>query len=172
MESKRARRWSSNCDRRLSIPDESEAVDGNYTILPANQQRQPLPGHKIGGDEVRGRGEAEHRRSFADATGPQVVPLARRQVGGAVTHSPDDALGQQVAQGSVDGGVRLTEDACQFRRIHEGRPAEDVEQLSFGERDIPAPKGVEGSFPMPRNRKRLCPTETKVRNSKSSDEPS
>ena len=33
----------------------------------------------------------------------------------------------------MDGSVRLAENACQLRRVDEGRPAEGVEQLSFGE---------------------------------------
>lgn len=49
---------------------------------------------------------------------------------------PDDAVGQQVAQGSVDPGVRLAEDAHQLRRIDEGPPAEGIEQLSFGNRHV------------------------------------
>ena len=56
--------------------------------------------------------------------------------GGAVAYPPDDALGQLVGQGSVDCGVRLAEDARQLRRIDEGRPAEGVEQLSFGDRHV------------------------------------
>ena len=59
--------------------------------------------------------------------------MARRQVGGAVADPSDDALGQQVDQRAVDRGVRLTQDACQLRRVDERRPAEGVEQLSFGD---------------------------------------
>ena len=70
---------------------------------------------------------------FADALGRQVVSLARRQLGGAVAHSPDDAFGHQAGQGSVDRGVRLTENECQLRRIDERRPADGVEQLSVRE---------------------------------------
>ena len=43
-----------------------------------------------------------------------------------------DAFGQQVGKGAVDRRVRLAENERQFRRIDEGRPAEGVEQLSFG----------------------------------------
>ena len=55
------------------------------------------------------------------------VSLARRQMGGAVAHTPDDALGQQTGQGTVNRGVRLAENERQFRRIDERRPAEGVE---------------------------------------------
>ena len=44
-----------------------------------------------------------------------------------MTHPADDAVGQQVGQGAVDGRVRLAEDARQLRRVDEGRPAEGVE---------------------------------------------
>ena len=43
---------------------------------------------------------------------------------------PDDALGQQVAQGSVDGGARLAKNERQLHRVDERRLAEGVEQLS------------------------------------------
>ena len=43
-----------------------------------------------------------------------------------MAHPPDDALSKQVAQGKVDGRVRLAEDERQLRRIDEGRPAEGV----------------------------------------------
>ena len=76
---------------------------------------------------------------MSDALGRQVVSLARRQVGGAVAHAPDNAVGQQVGQGSVDGRVRLAQDARQFRRVDERHPAEgveEVERLSVGEGHI------------------------------------
>ena len=38
----------------------------------------------------------------------------------------DDAIGQQVGQGSVDGRVRRAENERQLRRIDEGRSAEVV----------------------------------------------
>ena len=50
-----------------------------------------------------------------------------------MAHPPGDAVGQQVGQGAVDGGVRLTEDERQLRRIDERRPAEGVEQLPVGD---------------------------------------
>ena len=40
---------------------------------------------------------------------------------------------QQAGQGAVDGGVGLTQDERQLRRVDEGRPAESVEHLSFGQ---------------------------------------
>ena len=43
-----------------------------------------------------------------------------------MAHAPGDAVGQQVGQYSVDRGVRFAQDACQFRRIDERRPAERV----------------------------------------------
>ena len=72
----------------------------------------------------------------------------------------------------MHGRVGLAQDACQFRRIDEWHPAESLEQLSFGERHILDPKGVEGTFPMPRGRGDWASTETKGRNSNSSDESS
>ena len=89
--------------------------------------RQPLPGHGVGAHEVRGRRKAENPGGLSDALVCQVVSLARRQVGGAVAHPPHDALGQQVGQGPVDGGVRLAKDAGQLCRIDERRPAEGIE---------------------------------------------
>ena len=50
-----------------------------------------------------------------EAVGRQVVSLARRQVGGPVTHPPDDPVGQQAGQGSVNRGVRLAENERQLR---------------------------------------------------------
>ena len=111
----------------------SESVDAGHRVQPADEQRQPLPGHGVGPHEVRGRGKAEQLSGLSDAFGRQVVPLARRQMGGAVAHTPDYAFGQQVAQGSVDCGVRLAENKRQLRRIDERRSAKGVEQLSFGE---------------------------------------
>ena len=147
MASKRARRWSSNYDPRSSILDKSEAVDGNYTILPANQQRQPLPLHGIGPHEVRGRVEAEDLGGLSDATGRQVVSSARRQMYGAVGHVPEDAIGQQVGQMAVDRRVRLTQDERQFHRVDERQPAEGVEQLRSEGAMFPAyqERGVLGS---------------------------
>ena len=108
-----------------------ESVDAGNRVHPADEERQPLPGHGIGPHEVRGRVVAEHPGGFTDATGRQVVPLARRQVDGAVAHPPHDAVCKQSGQSAVDRGVRLTEDARQLRRIDEGRLAEGVEKLSF-----------------------------------------
>ena len=63
-----------------------------------------------------------------------MIPLARRQMGGAVASPPHDASGQKAGQSAVDRGVGLAENERQLRRIDEGRPAEGVEQLSFGDR--------------------------------------
>ena len=92
-----------------------EMVDVGHRVHPADEQRQPLPGHGVSPHEVRGRGEAEDSCGLSDALGRQVVSLTRRQVGGAVAYPPGDALGQQLGQGAVDRGVRLTEDARQLR---------------------------------------------------------
>ena len=62
--------------------------------------------------------------------GRHVVPLGRRQVGGAVARPAHEAFGQQVCQDAVDRGVRLVENERQLRRVDERRPAEGVEQLS------------------------------------------
>ena len=64
--------------------------------------------------EVRGRRKAEQPRGFADSLRCQEVPTARRQLGGAVTDAPDDAIGQQAGQGAVDRRVRLAQNACQL----------------------------------------------------------
>ena len=110
-----------------------ESVDGGNRVHPADEQRQPLFGHRVGSHEVRGGLEAENRGGFADAVGRQVVSPARRQVGGAVAHPPGDADGQEAGQGAVDRGVRLAENEGQLRRIDERHPAEGVENLSLGE---------------------------------------
>ena len=39
---------------------------------------------------------------------------------------PNDAVGQQVGQGTVDRGMRLAENEGQLRRIDDGRPAEGI----------------------------------------------
>ena len=52
-------------------------------------------------------------------------------------HPPDDTLGQQDGRDAVDGRVRLTQDQRQLRRFDEGSLAENVEQLSVGERHSP-----------------------------------
>ena len=80
-----------------------EAVDDGHRVHPADEQRQPLPGHRIGAHEVRGSLEAKELGGFADALSRQVVPLARRQVSGAVADPPYDTVGQQAGQGAVDG---------------------------------------------------------------------
>ena len=103
-----------------------ESIDGGHRVHAADEQRQPLPGHRVGPNEVRGRREAEEPGGLSDAVGRQEVSLARRQVGGAVADPPGVAVGQQVGQCSVDGRVRLAEDACQLRRVDERRPAEGV----------------------------------------------
>ena len=129
MASKRPRRWNSTCECSPSVPvghGGGEPVDGRHRVHPADEQREPLPGHRVGSHEVRGHRKAEEPGSLSDPLGGQVVSLARRQVGGAVTHPPDDAVGQQVGQGSVNRGVGLAEDARQFRRVDERHPAEGV----------------------------------------------
>ena len=47
-----------------------------------------------------------------------------------MAHPPRDAVRHKGGQGSVDGGVRLAQDAGQLRRVDEGRPAESVKKLS------------------------------------------
>ena len=90
-----------------------------------------LPGRRVCPHEVsRGSQSRAPRQSHPDAVGSQIVSLARRQVGGAVAHPLDDAVGPHVGQGSVDRGVRLAENERQFRRIDERRSAEGVQQLS------------------------------------------
>ena len=113
-----------------------ESVDAGHRVHPAQKQREPLPGHGVGPHEVRGSVEAEKVGSLSDALGRQMIPLARRQVCRAVADPPDDALGQQVGQVSVDRGVGLAEDVRQLRRVDEGRSAESVEQLSFGKSQV------------------------------------
>ena len=113
-----------------------ESVDAGHRVHPADEQREPLPGRGRDSHEVRRSSEAERPGGFADTAGRQVLPLARRQVCRAVVHPSHDAFGQEGAQGSVDRGVRLAEDVRQLRRIDEWRPAEGVEQLSFGERQV------------------------------------
>ena len=115
------------------MPGDSEAVDGGHRVHPADEQRQPFPGQRVGPHEVRGHRKAENPGGLADALGRQIVSLARRQLGGAVTHPPDGAVGQQTGQGAVNRGVRLAENERQFRRIDERHPAEKVQQLSVRE---------------------------------------
>ena len=50
-----------------------------------------------------------------------------------MTHPPDDTVGQQIGQGSVNRRVGLAEDARQLRRVDKRHPAEGVEQLSIRE---------------------------------------
>ena len=107
-----------------------EAVGGTHGVHPADEQRQPLPGHGVGAHEIRGCVEVEHPCGLPDAVGGDEVSLARWQVGRPVAHPPGDAVGQQAGQGAVNGGVRLPQNARQLRGVYEGRPAEDVEQLS------------------------------------------
>ena len=68
----------------------------------------------VGSHEVRGGGKAEQPRSLSDALGRQVVPLARRQVGGAVVNAPGNTVGKQAGQCAVNGRGRLARDACQL----------------------------------------------------------
>ena len=93
----------------------AEAVDGSNRLHPAVEQRQLLSGSGVSPHVVRGSVEAKHPSGFANALGRQVVSLARRQVGCAVAHAPDDALAHEVAQSEVDRGVRLAEDERQLR---------------------------------------------------------
>ena len=44
-----------------------------------------------------------------------------------MTHTSDDAFGQEACQRAVDGGERLAQDARQLHRIDERHPAEGVE---------------------------------------------
>ena len=44
-----------------------------------------------------------------------------------MAHTPSYAVSQQVGQCSVDGRVRLAEDARQLRRVDERHPAEGIE---------------------------------------------
>ena len=132
MASKRPRRWNSTWERRpVDARGERrcEPVDGSHRVHPADQQRQPLSGYGVGSHEVRGRPEAEQLRSLSDAVGRQAVSLTRRQVGGAVTHPPDNTVSQQAGQPSVYGRARLAEDARQFRRIDERHLAEGLRKL-------------------------------------------
>ena len=110
-----------------------ETVDGGDCVHPTDQQREPLPGHRVGAHEVRGRPKAKGPGGLADSLGCQVVSPARRQVDGPVTDAADHAVRQQAGQGSVNGRGRLIQDARQLRRIDERHPAEEVEQLSVGE---------------------------------------
>ena len=59
-----------------------------------------------------------------------------------MAHPPDDAVSQQAGQGSVDGRVRLAQDARQLRRVDEWHPAEGVKHLSVrdaGILEVPVP---------------------------------
>ena len=49
---------------------------------------------------------------------------------------PVDALGQQAGQAPVDGNVGLPGDHRQFRRVHEGHPADVVQQLLVGDAHV------------------------------------
>ena len=112
-------------DRSPSMPgDSDEARNGSHRVHPADEQRQPLPGHWVGPHEVRGHCKAEAHGGLSDALGRQVVLVARRQMGGAVADPPGDAVGQQAGQAAVDGRVRLAKDACQLHRVDERQTAE------------------------------------------------
>ena len=100
--------------------ESSEAVDGGHRIHPADEQRQPLPGHGVGPHEVRGRAEVQELGSCRNALRRQAVPPAGRQVDGAVGDPPHDAVGQQVTQVSVVRGVRLAQDERQIRPSTKG----------------------------------------------------
>ena len=106
-----------------------ESIDGGHRFHSADEQRQPLPGHRIGPNKVLRRVEVQYPGGLCDAVCRQVVSLARRQVGGVVDHPPDDAVCRQVAQSSVDRGVWLAQNERQLRRVNERRPAEGVENL-------------------------------------------
>ena len=148
--SKRPRRWNSTRERSPSMPGRVPPQDGRrgHRVHPADEQREPLSGRGVGAHEVRGRVEAKGVGGLADALGSQVVPSARRQMGGPVAHPPDDAVGQQAGQGSVDSRVGLAEDARQLRRVDERHPAEGVKHLSFGEGHASPPVGNGPNVPL------------------------
>ena len=50
--------------------------------------------------------------------------------------APDDAVGQQAGQPPVNGNVGLAQDHRQFRRVHEGHPAEVMEQFLVGDAHV------------------------------------
>ena len=79
--------------------DAAETVDGSHRVHPTDEQRQPLSRHRVGPHEIRGSPKAKEPGRLAEAIGRQVVSMARRQLGGAVAHPPDDAVGQQAGQG-------------------------------------------------------------------------
>ena len=113
-----------------------QAADGGCRVHPADEQGEPLPGHRVGPHVVRGRVVAQDSGGFADALDRQVVPPAGRQMGRAVADPPGDALGQQAGQAPVDGNVGLPGDHRQFRRVHEGHPADVVQQLLVGDAHV------------------------------------
>ena len=97
-----------------------ESFDAGHRVHSADEQRQPLRGHRIGPNKVLGRVEVQYPGGLPDAVCRQVVSLARRQVGGAVDHAPDDAVCRRDAQSSVDRGVWLARNERQLRRVNEG----------------------------------------------------
>ena len=101
-------------------------VDAAHRDHLGDQQRQPLSGQWVGPHRNGERVGTDYPGDFADALGRQVVSLVRHQVHGAVAGPLHDAFGEQVAQGLVDRGLRLAEDARQFRRVDERCTAEGV----------------------------------------------
>ena len=113
-----------------------QAVDGSHRVHPADEQGEPLPGHRVGPNKVRGSLEAQDSGGFTGALRRQVVSPAGRQVGRAVADAPRDAIGQQAGQPPMNGNVGLAQDHRQFRRVHEGHTAEVMEQFLVGDAHV------------------------------------
>ena len=57
-------------------------------------------------------------------------------MGSAVADPPNDAVVQQTGQAPVNGNVGLAGDHRQFRRVHEGHPAQVVQQFPVGDAHV------------------------------------
>ena len=74
-----------------------QAVYRNHGVHPAQQQRQPLPVHRVGPYEVRW-GIVTQSGGCYDALAGEVAPVSGRQTGRAVAHPLGQAILQQGAR--------------------------------------------------------------------------
>lgn len=86
------------CERSPPVQRESNAVSRFMEATESSRRisrHEPLSGRRVCAHEVRGRPETEDCGGLEDAVGGRVASLARRQIGGAVAHASDNAVGQK-----------------------------------------------------------------------------
>ena len=120
----------------VGVGDESgDVIDHGHGVQSFGQDAEPLPGHRVLAEETLRAVFGFACGDYACFRGEEAELGTRTQVGQAVGHGVDQALGRQPVQLVAQGGLGNPSEAGQFLHGGQGRGAQQQESvlLAFGQ---------------------------------------